>query len=79
MTKLALQVAVAQLAPEQVQYQGPIPVTAEAVSPTVQRLVVGATGKLPPLEDPQIQLVKGLTTIELGKKLSYILTNVSVG
>jgi len=38
--------------PEQVQVQGPVPLTAVAV-PALQRLVVGAEAKVPPLAVPQ--------------------------
>ena len=37
--------------PAQVQIQGPLPVTALAV-PALQRLVVGAEAKVPPLDEP---------------------------
>jgi hypothetical protein len=46
------------LLPAQVHANGPEPVTEEAV-PLEQRLAVGATVKIPPLEVPQVPLTAG--------------------
>jgi hypothetical protein len=40
----------------QVQYQGPVPETAEGM-PMLQRLVIGAESNVPPLAGPQTSLV----------------------
>lgn len=44
------------LVPEQVQFQGPIPVTVDA-EPVVQRFVDGALVDIMPLELPQTPLI----------------------
>ncbi|MFA5247031.1 MAG: hypothetical protein WC408_04050 [Candidatus Micrarchaeia archaeon] len=47
--------AIPLLDPLQVQAQGPLPVTLEAV-PAVHKFVVGAEGKLAPFDEPQAPL-----------------------
>lgn len=57
MLGLALHVAIVPpLLPAHVQFQGPLPVTVEAV-PVVQRFVVGATVKVLALLLPQVPLI----------------------
>jgi hypothetical protein len=49
--------------PSQFQVQGPVPVTAEAVTPSPQRLVVGAAFRVWPLAIPQVPLT-GVVVVE---------------
>ena len=48
--------------PIQLQLHGSVPLTSEAV-PALQRLVVGANKKLPPLEEPQVPLTAGAVVV----------------
>jgi hypothetical protein len=55
-TFVAEQVAVVPpLLPAQLQFQGPLPLTADAV-PALQRLAVGAVDRLEPFEEPHTPL-----------------------